>query len=52
MKDDEDIENMFSMFQTLVSIIQVLNMCYGAPDHVNKILGSLPIIFRPKVTAI
>jgi hypothetical protein len=52
MKDDEDIETPFSRFQTLVSGLQVLRKSYTAPDHVKKILKSLPARFRPKVSAI
>jgi hypothetical protein len=51
MKDDEDIETMFSRFQTLVSGLQVLKKSYTVPDHVKKILRSLPARWRPKVTA-
>jgi hypothetical protein len=42
MKEDEDIEIMYSRFQTLVSGLQVLNKSYYVLDHVNKILRSLP----------
>jgi hypothetical protein len=42
MKDDEDIETMFARFQTLVSGLQVLKKSYIVPDHVKKILRSLP----------
>jgi hypothetical protein len=52
MKDDVDIETMDSRFQTLVSGLQVLKKSYDEPDHVNKILRSLPARFRPKVVAI
>jgi len=52
MKRDEDIETMYSRFQILVSGLQVLKKSYTAPDHVNKILRSLPARFRPKATAI
>jgi hypothetical protein len=44
MKEDEDIETMYSRFQTLVK-------SYTASDHVKKILRSLPSKWRPKVTA-
>ncbi|MCI32297.1 serine/threonine protein kinase SRPK1, partial [Trifolium medium] len=33
---------MFAMFQTLVSGLQVLKKSYIVPDHVRKILRSLP----------
>jgi len=52
MKDDENIETMYSRFQTLVSGLQILKKSYVASDHVNKILRSLPAKWRPKVTAI
>ena len=52
MKDDEDIETMFSRFQILVSGLQVLNKSYSTADHVKKILRTLPQKFRPKVIAI
>ena len=52
MKDDESIEEMYSRFQTLVSILQILKKSYVAFDHVSKILRSLLARWRPKVTAI
>ena len=52
MKEDENIETMYSRFQTLFSGLQILKKSYVAPDHVNKILRSLPVKWRPKVTAI
>lgn len=52
MKDDENIETMFSRFQTLVSGLQVLNKIYTTSDHIKKILGSLPPKWRHKITAI
>ena len=52
MKEDENIETMYSRFQTLVSGLQILKKRYVASDHVNKILRSLPAKWRPKVTAI
>jgi len=52
MKEDENIETMYSRFQTLVSGLQILKKSYVASDHVNKILRSLPAKWRPKVTAI
>jgi hypothetical protein len=51
MKDDEDIETIFDRFQTLVSGFQVLKKRYIVPDHVKKILRSLPAKWKPKVTA-
>jgi len=52
MKEDENIETMYSRFQTLVYGLQILKKSYVASDHVNKILRSLPTKWRPKVTAI
>src|SRR4030042_1868694 len=52
MSEDETIESMFTRFQTLVSGLQVLKKSYTTPDHVKKILRSLPAKWRPKVTAI
>ncbi|MCI32065.1 aspartyl-tRNA synthetase, partial [Trifolium medium] len=52
MKEDEDIETMFSRFQTLVSGLKVLKKSYTTYDHVGKILRSLPQQWRPKVTSI
>jgi len=52
MKDDKDIESMYSRFQTLVSGLQILKKSYVASDHVNKILRSLPARWRPKITNI
>src|SRR4030065_1042305 len=52
MSEDETIESMFTRFQTLVSGLQVLKKSYTTPDHVKKILRSLPAKWRPKVTTI
>src|SRR4030067_2120365 len=52
MSEDETIESMFTRFQTLVSGLQVLKKSYTTPDHVKKILRSLPAKWRPKVTSI
>ncbi|PNX78949.1 serine/threonine protein kinase SRPK1 [Trifolium pratense] len=52
MEKDEDIETMFTRFQTLVSGLKVLKRSYTTYDHVQKILRSLPLMWRPKVTAI
>jgi len=52
MKPDEDIETMFSRFQTLVSNLRVLKKSYTTSDHVWKILNSLTDKWRPKVTTI
>ncbi|KAK2432209.1 gag-protease polyprotein [Trifolium repens] len=51
MKDEEDIEAMFSRFQILVSGLQVLDKSYTVADPVRKVLRSLPPKWRPKVTA-
>lgn len=52
IKEDEDIETMFSRFQVMVFGLQVMNKSYTTFDHVKKILRSLPAKYRPKVTAI
>lgn len=52
MKEDEDIETMFSRFQILVSGLHVVNKSYTMFDHDKKILRSLLFIYRPKVTTI
>jgi len=52
MKEDEDIETMYSRFQTLVSGLEFLKKSYATPNHVKKIMSSLPARFRSKVTAI
>jgi len=52
IKEDEDIEIMYSRFQTLVSGLQVMNKNYYVLDHVKKIIGSFLARFRPKVTVI
>jgi len=52
MKDDEDIETMVSRFETPVSSLHVLRKSYITTDHVKKIIRSLPVRWRPKVTAI
>ena len=52
MKEDENIESMFSRFKVLVAGLKVLKRSYTTSDHVKKILRSLPAKWRPKVTAI
>jgi hypothetical protein len=52
IKDDESIETMFSRFQTLVYGLQVMNKSYTTSDHAKKILRSIPVRGRRKVTAI
>lgn len=52
MKEDEKIETIFSRFQVLVSGFQILNKSYTLFDHVKKILMSLSVIYRSKVTPI
>jgi hypothetical protein len=52
MKEDEDIESMYSRSKVLVSGLQVLKRSYTTSDHVKKIMRSLPSRWRPKVTAI
>jgi hypothetical protein len=52
MKEDENIESMYSRFKVFVAGLQVLKRSYTTSDHVKKILRSLPSRWRPKVTAI
>src|SRR3954470_5392134 len=51
MKDDEDIEKMFSRFQTLTGGLRVLDKGYTKADHVKKIIRRLPRRWGPMVTA-
>src|SRR4030066_935667 len=50
MSEDETIDAMFSRFHILVLGLQVLKKSYTIADHVKKILRSLPVKWRPKVT--
>ena len=52
MEDDESVETMFSIFQMLVAGLRVLNKGYSTADHVKKIIRSLPVKWRPMVTAL
>lgn len=52
MKEDEDVQTMFSRFQVFVFGLQILNKGYTTSDHVNEILRNLPIRYRPNVTTI
>lgn len=52
IKEDEDIEIIFSRFQVLESGLQVLNKSYTTVDHVKNILMSRSTKYRPKLTAI
>src|SRR4030043_1736917 len=52
MSENETIDVMFSRFQILVSGLQVLKKSYTTADHVKKILRSLPVKWRPKVTTV
>src|SRR4051812_42292316 len=51
MEDDEDIEKMFSRFQTLTAGLRVLDKGYTKADHVKKIIRSFPRRWGPMVTA-
>ena len=42
MEDDKFVEMMFSIIQTLVEGLKVLNKRYSIADHVKKIIKSLP----------
>jgi len=52
MKNSEDIETMFSRFQTFVSSLQVLSKSNTIGDHVKKNSRSLLVRLRPKVISI
>ena len=52
LKEDEDIETLFSRFQILVYGLHVLNKSYTTSDHVKKIIRNLPVRYKPKVTTI
>lgn len=52
MKNDENIELMFSIFQVLVFGLRVLNKSYMTVDHIKKILRSFPVKYKLKVTSI
>lgn len=41
MKSDEEIDAMFSWFQTIVTRLHVLEKSYTTTDHSNKILRSM-----------
>src|SRR3954463_12329224 len=51
MEDDENIETMFSRFQTLTPRLRVLDKGYTKADHVKKIIRSFPRRWGPMVTA-
>src|SRR4051812_43467721 len=51
MENDENIEAMFSRFQTLNAGLRVLDKGYTKVDHVKKIIKSLPKRWGPMVTA-
>jgi hypothetical protein len=52
MEENENIEEMFSRFQTLVACLRVLNKGYTTADHDKKIIISLPQKWRTMVTAL
>ena len=52
MEEDESVETMFSRFQMLVAGLRVINKGYSTADHVKKIIRSLPVKWRPMVTAL
>src|SRR3954468_19642437 len=51
MEDDENIETMFSRFQTLTPELRVLDKGYTKADHVKKIIKSLSRRWGPMATA-
>lgn len=52
MEYEENLENMFSKFQTLVTGLKVLDKSYSTIDHVKMIIRTLPKRWRPMVTAL
>src|ERR1044072_6483537 len=52
MKEEESVETMFSRFHMLVAGLRVLDKGYSTVDHVKKIIRSLPVEWRPMVTAL
>src|SRR3954467_15393694 len=50
MEEDENIEAMFSRFQTLTAGLRVLDKGHTKADHVKKIIISLPKRWGPMVT--
>jgi hypothetical protein len=52
MEEDENIEEIFSRFQTLVVGLRVLNKGYTTADHVKKMIRSPLKKWRPMVTAL
>src|SRR3954467_2943889 len=51
MEEDENIEAMFSRFQTLTAGLRMLDKGYTKSDHVKKIIRSFPRRWGPMVTA-
>src|SRR3954463_87965 len=51
MEDDENIEKMFSRFQTLTAGLRVLDKGYTKAYHVKKIIRIFPRRWGPMVTA-
>lgn len=52
IEDDEMIEEMFLIFQTLVSGLKVRKKGNTTSDHVKKIIRSMPKKWKPMVTAL
>src|ERR1044072_2502402 len=52
MEEEESVETMFSRFQMLDAGLRVLDKGYSTADHVEKIIRSLPVKWRPMVTAL
>src|SRR3954466_7944516 len=51
MEEDENIEAMFSCFQTLIAGLRALDKGYTKVDHLKKIIRSLPRRWGPMVIA-
>lgn len=52
MKEDEDIETMFSRFKVLVYGLKFMKKIYTTYNHVKNILRSLHVRYRPKARTI
>ena len=52
MEEGEDVQVMFSRFQTILNELRSLGRTYDNYDHIDKILRSLSRKWRPQVTAL
>jgi len=51
MEANENIQSMFNKFQAKLNELRCLGRYYDNYDHINKILRSLPSLWRLQVTA-